>query len=83
MKKDRYYRTTNLNLATFLFAKEQQISGINPVNEKQKEFAFINSGYLEELVWIWKFGDRDDDRLMVLIPRYEQARNELLDRLKD
>jgi len=83
MEKDKYFRTTNLNLAVFLFASNQQIGGINPVNAEQKEFAFIKTDFLEELVWLYKFGDKDDDRLLVNVHRYEQARRELLDRLND
>lgn len=81
MKKDKYFRTTNLNLAIFLFINNQQISGVNPVSEGQKEFAFIKSDYLEELAWLYKFGDRDDERLLVYVHRYEQARRELLEKL--
>lgn len=76
-------RLTNLNLATFLYANDQQIAGIDPVSEEQKEFSFIKTDALEELVWLYKFGEKDDDRLLVDVHRYEQARRELLDRLND
>lgn len=81
---DRYVRTTSLSLAVFLFSKEQKISGINPLESEQKEFVFVNdSPELEELVELYKFGSRDDDRLLVEVHRYEQARRELLDRLNE
>ncbi len=85
MKKytDRYTGTTNLNLAVFLFAKDQQVAGINLISNSQKEFMFIKTDYLEELEWLYKYGERDDERLFVEVHRYEQARRELLDRLKD
>ena len=83
MKTDRYYRTTNLNLAVYLFANNQQISGINPINTEQKEFEFIKNNYLEELVGIYKFGDKNNEQLLVSVHKYEQARRELLDRLND
>jgi hypothetical protein len=83
MKKDKCFRTTNLNLAVFLFASDQQIGGINPVNADQKEFAFIKTNSLEELAWLYRYGDKDDDRLSVPVHKYEQARRELLDRLND
>jgi hypothetical protein len=38
---------------------------------------------LEELVELFKFGDRDDPQLLVNVHSYEQARRELLDRLND
>jgi len=84
MKIDnRYFRVTNLNLAVFLYALDQPITGINPVNSSQKEFVFIRTPYLEELEYLYKFGDRGDDRLLVSVHKYEMARKELLDRLND
>lgn len=84
MKTDgeRYYRTTALPLAVFLFAKSQQIAGVNPTDEPgKKEFVFVRTDYLEELVDKYKFGDRDDPDLLVNIHVWEYARNTLLDRL--
>lgn len=85
MKKniDRYFKTTNLNLAVFLYAKDFQIAGINPVDRVQKEFVFTNSPILEEMIWLYRYGDRDDDRLPISPHKYEQARRELMDRLND
>ncbi len=80
---DRYLRITNLNLAVFLYANSQQIVGINPLKGDQKEFVFIKTPTLEELDWLYKFGDRDDERLLVSVHIYERARKELLDRLND
>ncbi|MGD0328494.1 MAG: hypothetical protein ABSB00_02140 [Minisyncoccia bacterium] len=80
--KERYLRTTSLKLAIFLFAKNQQIAGINVVSDSgKKEFAFVLSPYLEELVEKYKFGERNDTELLVPVHLYERARNELLDRL--
>lgn len=81
MKKDRYIRTTNLNLATFLYSNNQQIVGIHPINKEQKEFVFIKTDFLEELIWLYKFGPKDDERLLVNIHLYERAKRELMDRL--
>ncbi|MCX6717727.1 MAG: hypothetical protein NTU76_03580 [Candidatus Taylorbacteria bacterium] len=81
--KDKYVRTTNLNVAVFLFTNNQQISGINPINNEQKEFAFIKTDYLEELIYLYKFANKDDERLLVPVHKYEQARRELLERLRD
>ena len=80
---DRYFRTTNFALALFLYTKDQQIAGVTPVNNNQKEFSFLTSPYLEELVDLYKFGDRSDDRLLVEVHKYEQGRRDLLDRLND
>jgi hypothetical protein len=83
MKTDKYFRTTNLTLSVFLYANGQKITGINSVNKDQKEFAFLETSMLEELIDLYKFGDKDDERLLVQVHVYEQARRELLDRLND
>jgi len=82
--KNRYIRITTLTLATFLFAKDQQITGVSPTGEgNQKEFAFVSTPYLEELIDLYRFGPKDDERLLVSVHKYEQARNDLLSALKD
>ena len=83
MEKDKYFRSPNLNLAIFLYTKDQQIAGINNISVDQKEFVFIKTDNLEELIYLYKYGDRDDERLLVEVHKYEQARRELLDRLND
>jgi len=83
MNKNKYIKTTNLNLAVFLFVSDQQIAGINRVSDEQKEFAFVKTDYIEELAWLYKFGNKDDDRLLVSVHKYEQARRELLEKLND
>ena len=84
MKKDRYFRSASFPLVTFLFTKGEQIAGVNPTdNPRKKEFAFVITPRLEELVDLYKFGDRKDPDLLVNVRLYEQARNDLLDRLND
>ncbi|OHA72701.1 MAG: hypothetical protein A3A27_02435 [Candidatus Wildermuthbacteria bacterium RIFCSPLOWO2_01_FULL_47_18] len=82
--RDRYFRTTSLTLATFLYVKDQQIAGIDCVSDStKKSFAFVLSDRLAELVDKYKFGERNDADLLVPVHKYEQARNELLDRLNE
>lgn len=83
MRRDeRYFRTSSLPLAIFLYSKGQQIAGIDFVsNSSKKEFVFVFSPYLEELVEKYKFGERTDPDLLVQVHLYERARDELLDRL--
>ena len=81
---DRYFRTHSFSLVLFLFAKDQVIAGINSTEvEGRKSFAFVKTLRLEELVELFKFGDRNDPDLLVPVHKYEQARRELLDRLND
>ena len=71
-------------MTTFLFAKGFQIAGINPTGEgDQQEFVFVSTPQLEELADLYRFGPKNDERLLVLVHKYEQARNELLSALKD
>ena len=83
-KTDRYYRTSSLQLSIFLFAKKQQIAGVNATDEPgKKEFAFVKTDYLEELVDKYRYGISDDPDRTVDVGVYEHARNVLLDRLND
>ena len=82
--KDRYFRTSSLPLAVFLYAKGQKIAGLNSTEEKyRKEFTFIRTDYLDDLVDLYKWGDREEKELQVSIHLVEYARNELLDRLNE
>lgn len=81
---DRYFRSTSFPLVVFLFTKGEQVAGINPTdNPPKKEFAFVTNPRLEELVSLYKFGDRNDPELLVSAQLYEQARRQLMDRLND
>ena len=81
---EKYFRTTSLTLATFLCVKDQQIVGIDFASDStKKEFSFLTSPRLEDLVSLYKFGERDSEDLLVPVHKYEQARNELLDRLNE
>jgi hypothetical protein len=80
--RDRYYRTTSLPLAIYLYAKSQQVAGVDCISDSdKKEFAFVPTPHLEKLVEKYKFAERTDPELLVPVHLYELARNELLDRL--
>ncbi|MDO8430177.1 MAG: hypothetical protein Q7S73_02320 [bacterium] len=81
---DRYFRSSSFPLAVFLFARGEQIAGINHTdNPNKKEFAFVHTDRLNELCEIYKFGKDEDVELLVPIRLVEQARRQLLDRLND
>lgn len=80
----RYFRSSSFPLALFLFAKGEQIAGINPTeNPSKKEFAFVRTNRLDELCEIYKFGDNNDPELLIPIRLVEQARRKLLNCLND
>ena len=82
--ENRYYKSHSFPLVAFLFTKGQQVAGISPIEDtNKKEFSFIKTPYLEELVYLFKFGDKNNPELLVPVHKYEQARRELLDRLND
>ena len=85
MASDRdQFRTASLTLAIFLCVKEQQLAGIGRVSDSnKKEFVFVPSPYLDELVNKYKFGERNNADLLVQVHKYEQSRNDLLDRLNE
>ena len=84
INRDKYFRSASFPLVTFLYTKNQQVVGITPTGEgSKKEFSFLKTDYLEELVDLYKFGDRDSTGLLVSVHLYEQARRELLDRLNN
>ncbi len=82
MESNKYTKTTNFNLATYLYAKNQQIAGAEAINSKQKEFVFMKTDELDELVENYKFPDIGDEENLVNVKKYEQARRELLDLIK-
>jgi len=83
MKKEKYERTTNLGLATFLYAQSEQICGINRLSGEQKEIVFVRTDRLEQLIYAYKFPEKDDEDLLVDVHRYEYARRYLLDRINE
>ncbi len=83
MKIEKCYRTQKFNLSVYLYSKNQTIVGVNSITPKTKEFAFLNTEELDELIDIYRFGNKEDQRLLVPVHKYEQARNELLDMLND
>lgn len=84
MKSDRHFYTSQFALAAFLCAKNQQFAGINFTDDpNRKEFVFVKTKELDQLVEKYKYGDRNDSDLLVEAHAYEQARRELLDRLKE
>jgi alpha-D-ribose 1-methylphosphonate 5-triphosphate synthase subunit PhnH len=84
MERDIHFRTSQFPLAAFLYTKNHQVAGINFTDEPgRKEFAFVVTPELEQLVEKFKYGSRSDPDLLVEVHAYEQARRDLLDRLND
>ena len=63
--KNKYFRTPNFDLSIFLFAKEMELVGINPIEGRRCEFAFVDTPAREMLVGAFTFGKENDPLLMV------------------
>ena len=84
MKKEKNFKTSSFHLAVFLFTKNQRLVGISLSDDPaKKDFEFLLTDRLEDLVEKYKFGDRDDSDLFVEVHIYEQLRRDLLDRLNE
>lgn len=84
MNQHRYFYSSSFPLIAFLFTKGEQIADINPTDDpRRKEFAFVKTPRLEELVNLYRFGNKNDPELLVSVRLYEQARRELLAKLND
>lgn len=80
--KQRYFRTTKFNLATFLYVNNQPVAGINQIGPGVKEIAFPITDILEDLIDIYQFASDEDVRLFVSVKKYEKGRAELLEKIK-
>lgn len=81
-KKEEYYKSGSLALVCFLRCKGEQIVGIKEYKkEGRKEFVFVRSKNLNQLIDNYKFGDRYNPGLLVSVHLYEQIRRELIDLL--
>ena len=82
--KDRYFRSTSFPLVAFLYCNNQQIAGVGPTGKlDQMEFAFVDTTHLQELIDLYRFGPKGDERLLVDVHKYEYARKVLLSLLRD
>jgi hypothetical protein len=84
MKKEKNFKTGSFPLSAFLYSKNQHLEGISSSDDPgRKDFSFLQTDRLDELVGKYKFGDRGDPDLLVEVHLYEQARRDLLDILNE
>ena len=78
--KEKYFKTKDLHLATFLFSKEQFIIAIEN-DDKRKLFVFSNSPRLKELTEAFNFGDKDNPEILVdarkILWAYREVKNKI------
>lgn len=62
----KYYRTADLPMASFLYAKGIELVNIDKLSdEKRAYFVFVESPLREELTHIYNFVPDDDERAFV------------------
>ena len=64
INKDENFRTSDLNLATFLCVKGFDLVGIEN-DSQRKTFVFVTSSQLKEMIEIFLFGKDDNPKLAV------------------
>ena len=63
---ERYFRTTNFNLASFLFAKGIELANIDRLdNQKRATFVFVENPQIEELVHAFDYAKENEEIVMV------------------
>ena len=82
MKNERYYRTTNFNLASFLFVKGQELANIDKLeNQKRATFVFIENPQMEELVHEFDYAKENEEIVMVDARKLIYASKQLKEKL--
>lgn len=62
---DKYFRTNNFYLASFLFAKGLELVSLDRTDPKKCEFVFVDTPLRELLVGVFNFGKQSDPEIMV------------------
>jgi len=79
---NKYFRTTNFNLASFLFAKGQELVNIDRLeNQKRATFVFIENLQIEELVHEFDFAQENNEVVMVDARKLIYATKQLKEKL--
>ena len=80
--KNRYFRTTNFNLASFLFTKGIELANIDRLdNQKRATFVFVENSQIEELVHEFDYAQENNEVVMVDARKLIYATKQLKDKL--
>ena len=78
---DKYFRTNNFYLASFLFAKGLELVNIDRTDTKKCVFVFMDTPLRELLVGVFNFGKENDPEAMIDSRKMILAVRTLKDRL--
>jgi len=62
---NKYFKTTNFYLASFLFAKGLELVNIDRTDPKKCVFVFADTSMRESLVEVFNFGRENDPEILV------------------
>lgn len=65
MNKDKYFRTNNFYLSSFLFAKGLELANIDRADPKKCVFVFSDTPLRELLVGVFNFSKQNDPEIQV------------------
>ena len=78
---DKYFRTTNFYLASFLFAKGLELINIDKTDPKRCVFVFVDTPEREMLVEVFNFAKEDQTEVMIDARKFIYATKRLKDKL--
>ncbi|MEK7539570.1 MAG: DUF5659 domain-containing protein [Patescibacteria group bacterium] len=79
---ERYFKTTNFNLASFLFVKGIELANIDRLdNQKRQTFVFVENPQTEELIHEFDYAKENDEIVMVDARKLIYATKQLKDKL--
>jgi len=80
--KNKYFRTTNFNLAIFLFTKGLELVNIDRLeDQKRATFVFIENSQTEELIHEFDFAQENNEVVMVDARKLIYATKQLKEKL--
>lgn len=62
---NKYFKTTNFYLASFLYARGSELVSIDRNDPKRCVFVFVDTPQRETLLEVFNFGQENDARVMV------------------
>ena len=78
---DKYFRTTNFYLASFLFAKGLELVNIDKADPKRCVFVFFDTSEREMLVEVFNFAPENHTEVMTDARKLIYASKRLKDKL--
>ena len=82
INNERYYRTQNFNLASFLFTKGIELANIDRFdNQKRQTFVFVENMQIEELAHEFDYAKENDEIVMVDARKLIHATKKLKEKL--